>query len=45
MNFAISGLPSGVSATFSPDSIPANGGLQTVTLTIGRTAFAPAPAL
>jgi large repetitive protein len=34
MTFAVSGLPSGVTATFSPDSIPANGGPQTVTLTI-----------
>ena len=42
MSFAISGLPSGVTATFSPDSIPANGGPQTVKLTISDAALASA---
>ena len=50
MNFAVSGLPAGATATFSPSSIPANGGPQTVTVTIQRprprrwTAFRAAPA-
>jgi hypothetical protein len=39
VNFAINGLPSGISATFSPDSIAANGGAQTVTLTISDAAL------
>ncbi len=42
MNFSISGLPSGITATFSPDSIPANGGPQTVTLTISDAALSSA---
>ena len=42
MNFAISGLPSGITATFSPDSIPANGGSQSVTLTISDAALSSA---
>ena len=32
--FAASGLPAGATATFSPNTIPADGGAQTVTLTI-----------
>jgi probable HAF family extracellular repeat protein len=42
MNFSISGLPSGITATFSPDSIAANGGPQTVTLTITDAALSSA---
>lgn len=34
VSFAISGLPLGATATFSPATIPPNGGPQTVTLTI-----------
>jgi hypothetical protein len=34
VNFAVSGLPPGATATFSPSSIPAGGGSQTVTVTI-----------
>jgi hypothetical protein len=34
VNFAMSGLPAGATATFSPSSIAANGGPQTVTVTI-----------
>jgi uncharacterized protein (TIGR03382 family) len=41
VNFAISGLPPGATATFSPSSIAANGGAQTVTVTI-QTASATA---
>jgi CSLREA domain-containing protein len=42
MNFQISGLPSTATATFSPDTIPANGGPQTVTLTITDAALSSA---
>jgi hypothetical protein len=42
VNFAVSGLPPGATATFSPSSIAANGGTQTVTITIQT---APATAL
>ncbi|MGD0735468.1 MAG: Ig-like domain repeat protein [Terracidiphilus sp.] len=38
VNFAISGLPPGATATFSPASIAANGGPQTVTVTITTAA-------
>jgi hypothetical protein len=41
VNFAVSGLPPGATATFSPASILANGGPQTVTVTI-QTATATA---
>jgi CSLREA domain-containing protein len=41
VNFAVSGLPPGATATFSPSSIAANGGAQTVTVTI-QTASATA---
>jgi hypothetical protein len=34
VNFTVSGLPPGATATFSPSSIAANGGAQTVTVTI-----------
>jgi hypothetical protein len=34
VNFAIAGLPPGASVTFSPSSIAANGGPQTITVTI-----------
>jgi len=34
VSFSASGLPSGATATFSPSTIAANGGQQTVTLTI-----------
>ncbi len=34
VNFAITGLPPGASVTFSPSSIAANGGPQTITVTI-----------
>jgi hypothetical protein len=34
VTFAVSGLPAGATATFSPSSIPANGGQQTVTVTV-----------
>jgi hypothetical protein len=42
VSFAVSGLPPGATATFSPSSIPAGGGTQTVTVTIQT---APATAL
>lgn len=42
MNFDINGLPSTATATFSPDSIPANGGAQKVTLTISDAALSSA---
>jgi CSLREA domain-containing protein len=42
VNFAMSGLPVGATVTFSPASIPANGGPQTVTVTIQ---IAPATAM
>jgi hypothetical protein len=38
VNFSASGLPQGATATFSPSTIPANGGQQTVTLTIQTAA-------
>ena len=41
VNFAISGLPPGATATFSPSSIAANAGPQTITVTV-RTAPATA---
>jgi hypothetical protein len=41
VNFSISGLPSGATGTFSPASIAANGGAETVSLTI-QTASASA---
>jgi large repetitive protein len=34
VNFAMTGLPAGYTVSFSPSSIPANGGPQTVTVTI-----------
>ena len=34
VSFAVSGLPPGATATFSPSSIAANGGPQTITITI-----------
>jgi hypothetical protein len=34
VNFTVSGLPSGATATFSPSSIAANGGPQTIIVTI-----------
>lgn len=34
VTFSISGLPAGYTATFTPSTIPANGGTQTVILTI-----------
>ena len=34
VSFAVSGLPAGSTATFSPSSIAANGGPQTITITI-----------
>jgi len=34
VNFAIAGLPPGATVTFSPSSIAANGGSQTITVTI-----------
>jgi hypothetical protein len=34
VNFAVTGLPSGATATFSPPDIPPGGGSQTVTMTI-----------
>ena len=34
VTFTATGLPAGMTVTFSPPSIPANGGTQTVTLTI-----------
>lgn len=34
VNFAITGLPAGATVTFSPSSIAANGGPQTITVTI-----------
>ena len=42
VNFAVSGLPPGATVTFSPSSIAANGGPQTVTVTIHT---APATAM
>jgi Bacterial Ig-like domain (group 3) len=41
LTFAVSGLPAGATATFSPSSIAANGGTQKVTVTI-QTAAATA---
>ncbi len=41
VNFTAAGLPPGATATFSPASIPANGGAQTVTVSI-QTASATA---
>jgi hypothetical protein len=41
VNFAVSGLPAGTTGTFSPSSIPASGGAQTITLTL-QTASATA---
>jgi hypothetical protein len=38
--FAASGLPSGASVTFSPSSIAADGGKQTVTVSVKTAAFA-----
>jgi hypothetical protein len=34
VNFTMTGLPAGATATFSPSSVAANGGAQTVTVTI-----------
>jgi hypothetical protein len=34
VDFAVSGLPPGATATFSPSSVAANGGQQTITVTI-----------
>ncbi|WP_263357026.1 beta strand repeat-containing protein [Acidicapsa ligni] len=48
VNFSISGLPPRATATFSPATVAANAGKQTVTLTIQAPASAaiqPAPAL
>jgi hypothetical protein len=49
VSFSVSGLPSGAIATFSPSTIAANGGAQTVTVTIKVPAIAahtpPAPSL
>jgi sugar lactone lactonase YvrE len=42
VNFAVSGLPPGATVTFSPSSIAANGGPQTITVTIHT---APATAM
>lgn len=44
ITFATTGLPAGATLTFSPSSIPSNGGQQTVTLTI-QTAAATASML
>lgn len=44
VNFAVNGLPTGAAVTFSPASIAANGGPQTVTVTI-QTAPATATVL
>ncbi|GGA80048.1 hypothetical protein GCM10011507_34120 [Edaphobacter acidisoli] len=41
VSFSVTGLPAGATATFSPQSIAANGGRQTVTMTI-QTAAATA---
>jgi hypothetical protein len=38
VTFTVSGLPNGATATFSPSSIPASGGAQTVTLTLQTAA-------
>jgi hypothetical protein len=38
ITFSVTGLPTGATATFSPNSIPAAGGAQTVTLTIQTSA-------
>jgi hypothetical protein len=38
VNFAVTGLPPGASVTFSPSSIAANGGPQTITVTITAAA-------
>jgi hypothetical protein len=38
VDFAVSGLPPGATATFSPSSIAANGGPQTITVTIQTAA-------
>jgi hypothetical protein len=47
VTFAVTGLPSGAEATFAPPSIPANGGQQTVAMTIQTAAttgaLQPAP--
>ncbi len=47
VTFTVTGLPPGASATFAPPSIPANGGQQTVTMTIQTAtttgALQPAP--
>ena len=43
VSFAVNGLPPGASATISPSSMPANGGPQTITVTI-QTAPAMAAA-
>ncbi|MEO6817134.1 MAG: hypothetical protein ABI177_10565 [Edaphobacter sp.] len=40
VTFAATGLPTGATATFSPSTIAANGGAQTVTLTIQTSAVA-----
>jgi hypothetical protein len=40
VSFAISGLPAGATASFSPSTIAANGGRQTVTVTIQTAAAA-----
>jgi hypothetical protein len=40
VSFAASGLPSGASIAFSPSTIAANGGQQTVTLTVQTAALA-----
>lgn len=41
VNFTVSGLPPGATVTFSPETIAANGGPQTITVTI-QTAAATA---
>jgi len=38
VNFTVSGLPPGATVTFSPSTIPANGGTQTITITIQTAA-------
>ncbi|MFZ0631600.1 MAG: Ig-like domain repeat protein [Acidobacteriaceae bacterium] len=38
VNFTATGLPSGATATFSPSSIPANGGAQNVTMIVSTAA-------
>lgn len=40
MSFAATGLPTGAAVTFSPSSTAANGGAQTVTLTVQASAQA-----